>query len=224
MDVSNLISDEMAGFALIGILVILAAYVLHRIYRAKHPGTKKSTPSSIEGCREDVERITDSLDQQACHAKAWSEMLATQGEPGYARFFKLVSDGNVSQIERLCDAFGYKVPTFHVKCAEGESSTLSDVLAVFEENNAKMREDGMSVKSFLRKARKFKAHHRMVEFEDFLETREKALSDVRKLPEKSDSTMKLCRICGSIFVQDVPGFCLGCAALNNEFVTYGPKC
>lgn len=222
-------SDAALGFALIAIIVLLGSVFLRRAMARKAQGANSAKNSSqrIEWCQDELGVLLGLLDQQSATARAGALVANAQGEENHARFFALIPDGNARQKARLFEIFSCDEERQAFASADTESAEKIEssewAMERLLDLNAEMNQCCAALKACLRKARKLKAVHRMREFDDFLQTREKVIVDLQRGSIKDGQTLKLCGICGSIFANDPPAFCLGCSAMNVEFISFGPQ-
>lgn len=218
-------SDAFYGFALIAAIILLGSFLLRRltVRRMKRDGSVRAGVG-MEECQEEVISLLELLERQAADARRWAHLATSHDERDYARFFSLVAEGNALQGERLCEVFGCKGagPVPDSEEEEKGVQTLVQAMREMSEGNDAMHAQCSEVKAFLRRVRKIKAYQRMREFDDFLDTRKRVMADFRDHQVDAGQTMKMCRICGSLFINNVPAFCLGCSAMNVEFGSYGP--
>lgn len=219
-------SDAALGFALIAIIVLLGSFFLRRAMGRRAQGAKsvKSASQRIEWCQDEISVLLGLLEQQSDTARAGALAADSQGEENHARFFALIPEGNERQRTRLFETFGCDEVSHAFASADLEKIESAEwAMERLLDQNAEMHQCCTTLKTRLRKARKIKAFQKMREFDDFLKTREKVIVDLQRGSIKDGQTMELCGICGSIFANDPPAFCLGCSAMNVEFISFGPQ-
>ena len=218
-------SDIAFGFILIAIIVLMGSVLLRHTMgrRTRNVSAMQEPDQKWIWCKDEVAMLVGLLEQQADTARDCVRLADAQGKDGHARFLVLIPEGNASQRSRLCEVFGSDALDATPLLPESdEVGSVEEGMEELLEQNAEMHRCCADLKRSLCKAKKIKAFQRIREFDDFLETREKVISDLQRGLIREGQTMKLCNICGSIFANDPPAVCLGCSAMNVEFKSFGP--